>query len=83
MDIIAGVHHILQRVFSCCDVCVILIGRKLGKLPLVAFVVVVVHPIIDDAFHITKSLALAQVDFVFHVPEEALLRGVVPTVRFS
>jgi hypothetical protein len=47
---------------------------------LVALGVVIVTPILDDHFHITKAVAARNVDFILHVAIEALLRSIVPTL---
>ena len=47
---------------------------------LIAVVIVIVDPVINDRFDLIESLAARQVDFIFHMTEETLLRSIIPAV---
>ena len=66
-------------------VAIILLRRKLLQLPLVAVVIVVIHPVIHDRSDPFATLAVGDKvsDLILHVTEETLLRRIVPTVALS
>lgn len=49
-------------------------------MPLISVVIVIVHPIVDDILALLKPLTARNVDFIFYVPEETLLRSIIPAV---
>ena len=63
-------------------VLVILLRRELVQIPLVAVLVVVVHPIVDDRSDLVVGIAVCDEfpDLVLHVTKKALLGCVVPAV---
>ena len=56
------------------------IGRQLSQIPLVTFVVVVIHPVINHRADIREAVTAGEIDLIFHVAEKTLLRRVVPAV---
>ena len=44
--------HSLKRIYPCCYIVIIFIGRKLSQLPLISLVIVIVHPIIYNYLRI-------------------------------
>lgn len=60
-----------------------LIGRKFSRLPLVAIIIVIVDPVINDCFDVVESLTLRQVNLILHMAEETLLRSIVSAVFFA
>ena len=49
----------------------------------IAVIVVVIHPVVNDGADLRMCLAMADVDLVFHMAEEALLPRVVPAVGLA
>lgn len=49
-------------------------------MPLITVIIVIVHPIVDDIPDLLEPLTARNVDFIFHMAEEALLRSIVPAV---
>lgn len=49
---------------------------------MITLVIIIIHPIIDDALNIIKGFPLSSliVQFVFHMAEETFLRSVIPTI---
>ena len=73
-----------KRVDACLEVCVVLAWGKLEEIPLTAVVVVVIHPVIDLGYDLTKGFEPMNdfFDVILHVSVEALLWCVIPAVSF-
>ena len=59
------------------------IWQQLLQLPLVSFVVIAVHLVINHILDFMVILASTYIDLVFHMTEKAFLRCIIPGIRFA
>jgi hypothetical protein len=50
---------------------------------LIAIIVVIVNPVLDNGLNLREGLTTCQIYFIFHMTIEAFLRGIVPAVSPS
>ena len=71
-----------QRVNPRLEVLVVLLGSQLEQISLTTIVVIIIHPIVDAGEDIVEGITHGDEvsNFVLHMPEKALLRGIIPAV---
>ena len=74
--------YALKRILASRYELVVLVRGKLAQPPLVLVVIVIIHVVIDSSLDFRELSSTGQfvLDKILHVPEKALLRGIVPTV---
>lgn len=72
----------IQRILPGSNKVIEFIRRQLCKMPLISPIVVIIHIVINDGLDFSKLCTFCKFrhDVVFHMAEEAFLRGVVPAV---
>ena len=59
---------------------IVFLGRELFQIPLIAVIVIIIHPVIHNGTDLSEGLTISDQlgDLFLHVTEEALLERVIP-----